>query len=91
MALRKTKKKQWRQMASNLASKNRCHGDFTKHCLLVDVTFCYLRWRASLSRFLFVVMSLMLKETRLLPKGFFAFTTLVGFFFIVDSDMLIKV
>lgn len=45
--------------------------------------------RTSSSQFVFMVMSLMLKETRLLPEGFIAFITLVGFFFIVDSDMLI--
>lgn len=45
--------------------------------------------RTSSGQFAFMVMSLMLKETRLLPEGFIAFTTLVGFFFIVDSDVLI--
>lgn len=39
----------------------------------------------SSSQFAFVVMSLMLKEARLLSEGFPTFTTLVEFFFIVDS------
>lgn len=75
--------KQWRQMAS----KN-------TEALVFKALFAYqcnipIFQRTSSSQFAFMVMSLMLKETRLLPEGFIAFTTLVEFFFIVDSDVLI--
>lgn len=40
---------------------------------------------------MFVVVSLMLKETRPLPEGFATLVTLVGFFFVVDSHVLSQV
>lgn len=76
-------------MASKNTEAKAVVSSFKRLGLLINVTFRYFKQRASLSHFAFVVMSLMLKETRLLPEGFIAFTTLVGFFFIVDSDMLI--
>lgn len=88
MALSKAKRgTQQRQTASK--NPEAVVSSFKRRCLLMNVTFRHFKQRTSSSQFAFMVMSLMLKETRLLPEGFIAFTALVRFFFIVDSNMLI--